>query len=103
VEWIIEHSEGGHVYLIQIPSEGPNGRKVVPISKMASFLPRPYRTIGLLESEVGITGQIHTREITCVKKARSVLSRLKRQGPWPRLVAHPQSVDPESFANLAFN
>jgi hypothetical protein len=103
VEWIIEHAEGGHVYLIQIPSEGPNGRKVAPISKMASFLPRPYRTIGLLESEVGITGQIHTREITCVKEARSVLSRLKRQGLWPRLVAHPQSVDPESFANLAFN
>ena len=103
VDWKINHPEGGYVYLIHIPSEGPDSRKVVPISEMASFLPRPYRTVGMLESEVGVTGRIHAREVVMVREAQSVLSRLKQNGLWTKLVVDPQSVEPEKIVKRVFN
>jgi hypothetical protein len=54
----------GWVLLVQIPTESRGRRKIVPISKIAQYLPPPYRSIGVVEEEYGIPGSIKPYEIS---------------------------------------
>jgi hypothetical protein len=90
---------GGYVLLIRIP---PGTRRVVPISKLARFLPQPYRSVGLLESEYGVTASVRPSEIAAVEEAPIVLSRLRRAGIWQALRRDPEAVATAEAVAAAF-
>jgi hypothetical protein len=93
----------GYVFLICIPSSGPRHRRVVPISKIARFLPRPYRSIGELESEYGVAATVRPQEIASVRQASDVLSRLRAKGLWQELRRDVHSVATEEVTRVAFD
>jgi hypothetical protein len=101
VERLIEIGPG-FVFLIQIPDSGPRRRNVVPISAIARSLPSPYRSVGLLEGEYGVTASVRQEEIASIEDAGAVLSRLRAKGLWQALRRDPHSVDTHDVVRAAF-